>query len=150
MYREERLRDYIQINREYLGLQDCFEKALEIIKPDRNTGVVLEEGFHNQSFGGKVWTAMNLFGLFDIDELRWIDLKSQIDYGMIGKGIKINWLAMHDDLSSYENLWYIETPFAEEEGSESFLAENRIIKNYIVKEGKWCLKLYHLDTQKTS
>lgn len=102
----EKYRDYVQNNRQYLGFEICFERLLKDIGYDDNKAVIL-----SPIFGDLDYTIVNMFGTSDKQKLKWNKKFSQITYD--SRDMNINWIYvdnLSNEIKNYGEVWYIELP----------------------------------------
>ena len=102
----ERYRDYVQNNRQYLGFEVCFEKLMKGIGYNENKSIVL-----SPLYGNLDYTIVNMFGTPDKKKLMWNRKFSQITYE--NSDIAINWIDINnieDAFKYYDEIWYVELP----------------------------------------
>ncbi len=148
--KNSRMRDYIQTNRSYLGLDVCMREIFSEIDVDESE-VVLEEGFHDAYWGNQRWTFNNIFGTTDIEAIRWDDSARRFTY--TGDGAPIQWVSAEDfrlgksDDNDY--IWYIDFPFCENKRSKNLLNELTerygVTGSHEVECGCWKVNAYCFD-----
>lgn len=140
------LLDSVVYNREYLGLERAFERAMKDIAYDETKGIILP-AIYDQDM---TYTALAYFGARDPWKLYWDsesgnitldDKKDQIYWVDISKEIP-------DYLSGFEEVWYVKLPYRGEGYEEKNLEQFEILEKRTYTSGKWKITLEKVQLKK--
>lgn len=143
----EKFRDYVQNNRQYLGFERCFEKFLKEIDYDDDTGIMISPIFDDGYWGRDVWTTVNMFGTFEREGLHWSKQRNQLSYDK--NDTAIHWIntdqeSMEAGFRENRKVWYVELPYREDWDYQGYLDQFRVAESKSITEGQWAFKAYRL------
>lgn len=141
--KNEKFRDYVQINREYTGFQLCVERLFRKIGIGSDTGIVVESAFEDPYWGNLAWTFANLFGTTSVKDVAWDPDMGKLTY-KYESSVPVNWISEEDTdkISNYRSVWYLVFPF---DGKGADLLKHYHVKAKLEENlGNWKVIAYKI------
>ena len=143
----EVFRDYVQKNRQYLGFERCFENFMREINYTEDTGIMISPIYDDVVWGRDIWTAVNLFGTFEMDKLHWNTERGQFSYDL--NDAPICWINTNEEgmktgFGQCRQVWYVELPYRTDWDYKGFIKPFQIADTKEITSGQWSFKAYKL------